>query len=163
MTSRCEIYDLVTHAPCTREDAETLTARCEHGHTSTKQVCDSHGQALRTGRIGCRACAETGHQSDMTITHPDHSEIGPQVVLAEIEKCTTAELQKAHQTGVDKLWAAVVDDRLRLNLTLIERVLDKRGAPVEESERVNAELCDVCTGLDGHHRRNCPKGQALGA
>ena len=90
-----------------------------------------------------------------------HSEIGPQVVLHEIRKHSTEDLQRAHEAGLDKLWEVVSDDRLRLTLTLIERVLDERGAPVEE--RVNAGLCDVCTGLDGHHRTVCPKAQALGA
>lgn len=89
------------------------------------------------------------------------SEIGPQVVLREIAKYRTEDLQRAHEIGLDKLWDAVSDDRLRLNLTLIERVLDERSAPVEQ--RVNAQICDVCTGLDGHHRRICPKVQALGA
>ncbi|MET8006291.1 hypothetical protein [Nonomuraea glycinis] len=160
----CQFTDLVTEALCVRPYAETLTARCGHGHAVTKQACAHHGQALRSGRIGCRACAETGHHCDMVLTtHADHSEIGPQVVLAEIEKCATADLHRAHQKGVDKLWSAVADDRLRLNLTLIERVLDQRGAPVDEHERVNAEFCDVCTGLDGRHRRHCSKGQALGA
>lgn len=92
-----------------------------------------------------------------------HPEIGPHTLLAEIEKHPTSDLQRAHQTGLDKLWEAVSDDRLRLNLTLIERVLDQRGTPIADHDRVNAELCDVCTGLDGHHRRHCPTNQALGA
>ncbi|MET7336013.1 hypothetical protein [Nonomuraea sp. NPDC005650] len=92
-----------------------------------------------------------------------HTEIGPQVVTREIEKLSTEELKRVHAKGLDKLFEVVEDPRLRLNLTLIEQVLDQRGAPIEAWERINAEFCDVCTGMDGRHRRHCPKVQALGA
>lgn len=65
--STCQIFDLTTKAICTKPDAEIATARCGHGHTSTKRACIDHARALRTGYIACRACADAGHRCDMTL------------------------------------------------------------------------------------------------
>ncbi|MGW0486237.1 hypothetical protein [Nonomuraea sp. NPDC003214] len=64
----CEIFDGITEAPCTRSAEETVTAVCEDGHTASKRACGRHAHHLRIGRMGCRACAETGRSSLMTIT-----------------------------------------------------------------------------------------------